>query len=151
MNMLITSEAKMKQLGVSIAKCLISPLVMELEGPLGVGKTTLVRSMLSSLGYTGLVKSPTYTLIEAYDFPSFQLYHLDLYRLKSAEELAFIGLSDYLIGQSIFFIEWPERGQGFLPTADIRCRLQFKEDKREVEWLALTKRGEEFLHCLNVQ
>lgn len=89
--------------------------IIYLQGDLGAGKTSFVRAVLKQLGYEGLVKSPTYSLIESYPLENFNLYHMDLYRLKDPSELEQLGLADYLSSPSVFLIEWPECGEGFLP------------------------------------
>ena len=91
--------------------------VFYLKGDLGAGKTSFVRALLNSLGFSGPVKSPTYSLIESYDLDNLKIHHLDLYRLKDPSELEQLGLEDLLSEPCIFFIEWPECGEGYLPQA----------------------------------
>jgi|TARA_Y100000991_G_scaffold55534_1_gene40585 tRNA threonylcarbamoyladenosine biosynthesis protein TsaE len=97
--------------------------LVALEGDLGAGKTTLVRGILRALGFSGAVKSPTYTLLEPYNLGGLDLYHFDLYRLESAEELEFVGFEEILDGPGIKLFEWPQRGAGWLPTPDLLVRL----------------------------
>jgi tRNA threonylcarbamoyladenosine biosynthesis protein TsaE len=89
--------------------------VIFLKGNLGAGKTTFVRGCLRGLGYTGVVNSPTYTLVNSYDLKTFTIHHFDLYRLKSPFELDVLGVDHYLHSESICFIEWPEKGGSILP------------------------------------
>ncbi len=95
--------------------------VVYLKGELGAGKTTLVRGILRALGFTGPVKSPTYTLLEPYEDQS--IYHFDLYRIGDGGELDFIGIDEYMAARSIKLIEWPERAGGRLPRPDIEIAL----------------------------
>ncbi|MFN3919854.1 MAG: tRNA (adenosine(37)-N6)-threonylcarbamoyltransferase complex ATPase subunit type 1 TsaE [Methylohalobius sp.] len=116
--------------------------VIYLQGPLGAGKTTLVRAFLQAAGFKGKVKSPTFTLVESYATGRFPVAHFDLYRLADPEELEWIGFRDYLQADTVCFIEWPEKGEGFLPKADLAIRLQPEKEGRRLELEARSPRGE---------
>ena len=131
--------------GKQLATHLKQGCVVYLHGELGAGKTTLVRSVLQGLNYQERVKSPTYTLVERHDLDDLTVFHFDLYRLADSEELEFLGIRDYLDGNSLVFIEWPERGEGFLPAADIDIKLAYDNDARRIECVALTNKGEQCL------
>lgn len=138
---LLETEDDTQRLGELIAKYLSIPMVCFLEGDLGVGKTRLTRAIIQSRGYQGNVKSPTYTLVEPYQFESMMIYHFDLYRLSDPEELDFLGIRDYFDNESVSFIEWPSKGKGWLPEADLVISLAFKQQGRICQLLGNTKSG----------
>ena len=119
-----------EQFGASLYKVLPAKCVIFLQGDLGAGKTTLVRGFLRAAGFNGTVKSPTYNLVEEYAIAQQTVFHFDLYRLSSPEELEWIGINDYFAQQSICFIEWPDLGLGFLPEPDIIIALSQQEQGR---------------------
>jgi tRNA threonylcarbamoyladenosine biosynthesis protein TsaE len=103
-----------------------------LHGHLGAGKTTFVRGLLRGLGYHGLVRSPTYTLIESYSFAEWQVIHIDLYRLSALEELEYLGWRDLLDAGCLLLIEWPERAESLLPVPDWRITLDIVSPGRQI-------------------
>ncbi len=100
-------------------------LIVYLEGDLGAGKTTLARGFLEDMGHAGRVPSPTYTLVEPYALAGYDIYHIDLYRVRDPRELDDLGLADQLSEGSLLLVEWPEHGRDRLPAADVRLRLQY--------------------------
>ena len=120
-------------LGNQVAGKVQVPQVIFLRGDLGAGKTTFSRGFLRGRGHDGLVKSPTYTLVEPYEsVPGGPVFHLDLYRLGDARELAYLGLDDCLSAGGILLIEWPERAEAQLPPATLDITLTTEGSGRKV-------------------
>src|SRR5919109_2159369 len=138
----------MERFGGKLARATHSAVYL-LYGELGAGKTTLVRGFLRALGYRGVVKSPTYTLVEPYLLGGQRIYHFDLYRLTDPEELEYLGIRDYLDGQAICLVEWPERGGGRLGRAGLEIGITDPLGmNRSVTVRACTVTGERSLFSL---
>jgi tRNA threonylcarbamoyladenosine biosynthesis protein TsaE len=120
----LDSTEATEQFGAELFKSVPSKCLIFLQGDLGAGKTTMVRGFLRAAGYNGTVKSPTYTLVEEYIVDGRKIFHFDLYRVVDPEELEWIGIRDYFDQDSICFIEWPDKGKGFLPQPDIIITLK---------------------------
>lgn len=137
----VATEADMEALGTGLARCLRTVRLIYVHGALGAGKTTLVRGMLRGLGFTGAVKSPTFTLVEPYALEGVALYHFDLYRLNDPEELEHIGVRDYLAGQGVCVVEWAERARNLLPAPDVAVMIESVQTGRDVTLTAHTEAG----------
>ncbi len=120
----IDGESSMLEFGEALSDKIEPGEVIYLIGELGTGKTTLVRGILSGLGYQKNVVSPTYTLIEPYTVSNYNIYHLDLYRLNSESEIENLGLRDLLDGHAICFIEWPDKFTVHLPPPSLTIRVR---------------------------
>jgi len=107
-------------------------LTVFLSGTLGAGKTTFSRGVIAAFGYSGAVKSPTYALVEPYQLGENKIYHFDLYRLADPEELEYMGMRDYFDERALRLIEWPEKGEGMLPSADLYFRFEVAANSRTV-------------------
>lgn len=119
-----------KLLGAALMEALPKSCLIFLQGQLGAGKTTLVRSILRAAGYQGAVKSPTYTLVEEYNINEQNFFHFDLYRIADPEELEFMGIRDYMKEDAICFIEWAELGEAFLPSPDLILNMRVQSELR---------------------
>lgn len=131
----IDNEADMVAFGERIGRSLRARAAFQcvfLNGDLGAGKTTLSRGILRAFGHQGAVKSPTYTLVEIYEFADRRLYHFDLYRLGDPEELEYMGIRDYFTEGSVCLMEWPERGQGVLPKPNVLIDIKVEGAGRKI-------------------
>ena len=97
--------------------------VVFLTGDLGAGKTTLAGGFLHALGVEGIVHSPSYNLMDVYDTNTGPVVHLDLYRMRDPSELEPLGLRDEARPGTLWLVEWPQRGEGWLPPADLVITL----------------------------
>jgi tRNA threonylcarbamoyladenosine biosynthesis protein TsaE len=132
----------------SAAQAAASGAVLYLQGELGAGKTTCARSVLRALGVTGLVRSPTYTLVETYILAALTCVHVDLYRLQSYSEVDELGLRDLVGPGCLLLVEWPEKGGGALPPADLDLSFSYAGEGRQVRLAANTTLGNEWLSNL---
>ena len=137
----LPDESATLQFGQQLALHLRGGCVVYLHGELGAGKTTLVRGILQGMGHQGRVKSPTYTLVETYQFKEHLVCHFDLYRLADPEELEYMGIRDYFSNNAILLVEWPERGGDLLPAADVDINLAYLDHGRSVTCDAGSQRG----------
>ncbi len=103
-------------------------MLVALRGDLGAGKTTLARGVLWGLGHAGAVKSPTYGLVEHYQFSSLYLYHFDFYRFADPVEWETAGFSEYFRDDALCLCEWPEKVAELLPQADVSLMLETHAD-----------------------
>ncbi|MCL4791317.1 MAG: tRNA (adenosine(37)-N6)-threonylcarbamoyltransferase complex ATPase subunit type 1 TsaE [Gammaproteobacteria bacterium] len=148
----LADPAATERLGHAVAQALVAqqPVTFSLylEGELGAGKTAFARALLAGLGYEGRVPSPTYTLVEPYSAAGFQLLHADLYRLEDPAELEALGIADQFGPGCLLLVEWPVRGQGRLPPADIRLCLSVAGQGRQAALEARSAAGERLLELL---
>jgi tRNA threonylcarbamoyladenosine biosynthesis protein TsaE len=127
--------------GERLAPGLVGGMIVTLSGELGAGKTTLVRGMLRGLGWTGSVKSPTYALVEHYEFSSLYFYHFDFYRFGDSDEWDSSGFSEYFHRGAICVIEWPEHIEAWLPWVDLALSLEARGAGRTLRLTAWTLAG----------
>jgi tRNA threonylcarbamoyladenosine biosynthesis protein TsaE len=129
------SAAETRALAGELAAGLRAGDVLALHGELGAGKTCFIQGLAAALGVREAVSSPTYTLVHEYA-GRVPLYHLDLYRLRGADEALAMGLDEWLEGDGVTVIEWAERAAEVLPARTRHVYLWHGQqaDERVVEW-----------------
>lgn len=138
------------QLGRALARSRPPQAVVYLHGDLGAGKSTLARALLRALGVQGAIRSPTYSLVERYPLGGDdEAWHLDLYRIGDAGELEFLGLDG--APANLWLVEWPERGAGALPAADLTVALAMEGQGRRCELRSGSAIGRSWLARLGEQ
>jgi tRNA threonylcarbamoyladenosine biosynthesis protein TsaE len=148
LNLKLPDSRATEQLGAALARALpilSAGAVVYLQGELGAGKTSCVRSLLRALGVTAPVRSPTYTLVDTYGLADLNCVHVDLYRLSSAAEVLELGLRDLTGPHSLMLIEWPDNGGAAVPTADVHLRLAYAGEGRSASLTALSPVGRQWL------
>ena len=121
---ILSSIEASQSFGESWATELVGGEIIALHGVLGAGKTQLVKGLARGLGFEGDVTSPTFTIIHEYRGGRLPLYHIDLYRIRSEKEAVDLGLEEYLPGDGVTVIEWPERIPSLLPPQTRHWELQ---------------------------
>jgi tRNA threonylcarbamoyladenosine biosynthesis protein TsaE len=120
--------------------------VIYLKGDLGSGKSTFARALLHALGIDGPIKSPTYTLIETYALDNaLEAVHMDLYRIADPDEINYLALDAFADKLQIMLVEWPEKGIGHLPAADIEIGFEHAGDARRIQLFSGTPQGRKWL------
>lgn len=115
--------------------------VLWLSGELGAGKTSLARALLRALGVQGSVKSPTFSLLEAYVVSSLHFHHFDFYRFSDAGDFADAGFRELFGAGSVCLVEWPERALGAVPAPDLSVRLDVQDEGRAACCTAWSEAG----------
>ncbi|MDH5834034.1 tRNA (adenosine(37)-N6)-threonylcarbamoyltransferase complex ATPase subunit type 1 TsaE [Luteimonas kalidii] len=147
MELSLPDEPATRRLAAALAQSAPARAVVHLHGDLGAGKSTLARAWLRTLGVTGTVRSPTYTLVERYPLArGGEALHLDLYRIGDAAELEFLGLDE--AEAALWLVEWPERGASALPPPDLDVHLGFEGTGRAARLSASTPTGTAWLATL---
>lgn len=118
-----------------------------LSGELGAGKSTFARAFIKAAGHSGAVPSPTYTLVEPYELAVGSIYHIDLYRISSEEELRYLGWNEFDNG--VRLVEWPERVPSLTEDADLLIELAYDGNARTASLRALSERGAELIQKIN--
>ena len=133
---IVNSIQETSEIAQEISDYFVFPNCIYLHGTMGAGKTTFTAAILAALGYQGPVTSPTYNLIQEYQLENGVVYHMDLYRIEDASELEFLALEDIWNTDSMFIVEWPQNGIGYLRNADIHIEInkcpEIGHDSRQI-------------------
>ncbi|MGH7548196.1 MAG: tRNA (adenosine(37)-N6)-threonylcarbamoyltransferase complex ATPase subunit type 1 TsaE [Gemmatimonadales bacterium] len=119
---------ELNRFGEELGRALVAPAVIGVSGELGAGKTTLVQAICRGLGAKVLATSPSYALVHHYETDDTAVYHVDCFRLRTADEARDLGFNDMLRERAIVLIEWPERAGAWAPPLDRRFRLAHDPD-----------------------
>ena len=127
-----TSPAETEAVGAALAKKLMPGTVLAYRGDLGAGKTAFTRGLAKGLGCTDMVTSPTYTIVNEYLSGRLPLFHFDMYRLASADDLWDIGWDDYLDRGGVCAVEWSENVSDAMENAVFVTIEKTGEDSRRI-------------------
>ena len=141
------TPSQTEALAVCFSKQCPAGAVIYLKGDLGSGKSTFARALLHALGIDGPIKSPTYTLIETYMYGNaLEAVHMDLYRITDPDEIDYLALDAFADNLQIMLVEWPEKGDGHLPAADIVIGFEHAGDARRIKLASGSQRGRTWLN-----
>ena len=126
------SPAQTEALGAALAKLLPAGTILAYRGALGAGKTAFTRGLARGLGCTDLVTSPTYTIVNEYLGGRLPLFHFDMYRLASSDDLGDIGWEDYLDRGGICAVEWSENVEDAMEGAVCVTIEKLGEETRRI-------------------
>lgn len=129
----IKSEQDTKLFGLSIAQMLKAGDIIALIGELGTGKTTLSKAIAEGLGIDELVTSPTFTILREYESGRLPLYHFDVYRVKSDEEMFELGYEDYFFGKGVCIVEWADQIMSLIPKESVIIKIMYSDDLEKLD------------------
>jgi tRNA threonylcarbamoyladenosine biosynthesis protein TsaE len=118
-------ERELRDWGAELGRAISPPLIITLTGELGAGKTTLAQSICLGYGVKEKITSPTYSLVQEYSSPRSTVFHIDLYRLDSPEQLTNLGWDEIVGSRSLVLVEWPERAGPCLPEDHLPIDLDY--------------------------
>ncbi|MBP3931124.1 MAG: tRNA (adenosine(37)-N6)-threonylcarbamoyltransferase complex ATPase subunit type 1 TsaE [Peptostreptococcaceae bacterium] len=136
----LENEEKTREIGSKLGELLTPKSVICLIGDLGAGKTTMTQSLARALGVDDYITSPTFTIVNEYE-GKMPLYHFDVYRIGSSEEMYDIGFDEYINGDGVCIIEWANLIEDILPDEYLYIEMNYKETGRE---MILTPKGEKY-------
>ena len=147
--MIVSNSESMLRLGAKLYEQCDLGGIIYLNGNLGVGKTTLVRGFLHAANITQSIRSPTYTLMEHYETDKLKVIHMDLYRLSEAEELEYLAVREMIADDTLFFIEWPDKAEGFFRQIDLEIKIDYCKQGRKIELIPSSDMGLKLINRLD--
>ncbi len=119
------TEDELREWGENLGRSINPPLLITLTGELGAGKTTLAQAICLGYGVKGPITSPTYSLVQEYSAPHSAVFHIDLYRIESPEQLTNLGWDDIIGARALILVEWPERAGPRLPEDHLPIDIDY--------------------------
>lgn len=136
----LENEEQTKEIGYKLGQLLTPKSVVCLIGDLGAGKTTMTQSLAKALEVDDYITSPTFNIVNEYE-GRMPLYHFDVYRIGSSDEMYDIGFDEYIDGDGVCMIEWANLIEDILPNEYLYIEMNYKETGRE---MILTPKGEKY-------
>ena len=136
----LENEEQTKEIGYKLGQLLTPKSVVCLIGDLGAGKTTMTQSLAKALEVDDYITSPTFNIVNEYEV-RMPLYHFDVYRIGSSDEMYDIGFDEYIDGEGVCIIEWANLIEDILPNEYLYIEMNYKETGRE---MILTPKGEKY-------
>ena len=143
----LENEEKTREIGSKLGELLTPKSVICLIGDLGAGKTTMTQSLARALGVDDYITSPTFTIVNEYE-GKMPLYHFDVYRIGSSEEMYDIGFDEYIDGEGVCIIEWANLIEDILPDEYLYIELRYKDMSREMILNPIGKKYEKIVEEL---
>ena len=132
MDIIVNNEDELKKAAKELLDFAGEQKIFLLYGEMGAGKTTFIKQLCLLLGSEDNFSSPTYSIVNQYNYPGGKIFHFDLYRLKNSTELLDIGIDDYLYSGNYCFFEWPNLVEVLLEDKFITVTLKVKENIRYI-------------------
>ncbi|MBZ0203543.1 MAG: tRNA (adenosine(37)-N6)-threonylcarbamoyltransferase complex ATPase subunit type 1 TsaE [Ignavibacteria bacterium] len=134
------SAEETQKFGFELAKSLNPGSIVAMFGDLGSGKTQIVKGVCNALGVKQTVNSPTFIIVNEYTASDSKLiYHFDLYRMRSLDEILEMGFKEYLDENSIVLIEWPEKVEDILPANAVKIHIAHTVENENARWIKMEK------------
>lgn len=131
MRIVIQNELDTKRFGIELAQKLKPGDIVALIGDLGTGKTTLTKSIAEGLGITEMITSPTFAIVQEYMSGRIPLYHFDVYRLNSEEEMYELGYEEYFFGKGVCIVEWADKILELIPQDSIIISIEYGTNEEQ--------------------